>query len=236
MPRLLDNYQAVLLDMHQTFMFDVDRFGPEQNYAASYRQLGGGELSDDEVNALVGRWFDLLMTYYESDDYLDDFPTIVSLLNQLEVLPAPEKARLEAVFALHERGRIPNNMVNTIKTLAQSHQLGVVSNIWAPSHYWDIPLKQADLYRLFKARVFSSDGPFIKPHPQLFEQALAQLGVDKKQVLFVGDSFYRDVLGATKVGLDAVWVNRDAFYNRKRPDPAIALLPDLTHLLELQAS
>ena len=34
MPALIDRYAAVLLDMHRTFMFGVDRFGPGEDFAA----------------------------------------------------------------------------------------------------------------------------------------------------------------------------------------------------------
>ncbi|OLC77215.1 MAG: hypothetical protein AUH78_05035 [Gemmatimonadetes bacterium 13_1_40CM_4_69_8] len=36
---------AVLLDMNGTFMFQGDRFGTDQDYAATYRTLGGRQLA-----------------------------------------------------------------------------------------------------------------------------------------------------------------------------------------------
>lgn len=37
----LDNFSAILLDMNGTFMFGHDRFGPEEDYYATYCVMGG---------------------------------------------------------------------------------------------------------------------------------------------------------------------------------------------------
>ena len=46
--RFIDQFDVVLLDMSHTFMFDVDRFSDTEDYAATYRQVGGNLLSDEE--------------------------------------------------------------------------------------------------------------------------------------------------------------------------------------------
>ena len=38
---ILSRFTVVLLDMNGTFMFGGDRFGPEQDFAATYHALGG---------------------------------------------------------------------------------------------------------------------------------------------------------------------------------------------------
>ncbi|HXJ78565.1 MAG TPA: HAD family hydrolase [Candidatus Methylomirabilis sp.] len=69
-----------------------------------------------------------------------------------------------------------------------------------------------------------------KPHPRLFQAALAQLGLRPHEVLHVGDSDVDDVKGAKEAGLRVVWVNRNG--RRRRADvPAPDFeLPDLTGL------
>ena len=37
----LDRFAALLLDMNGTCMFGHDRFGPDQDYVATYRSHGG---------------------------------------------------------------------------------------------------------------------------------------------------------------------------------------------------
>jgi putative hydrolase of the HAD superfamily len=48
-----------------------------------------------------------------------------------------------------------------------------------------------------------------KPHPCIFEQALAQMELTPSRALYVGDSYRHDVDGARRAGIDPVLVVRD---------------------------
>src|SRR2546426_10370117 len=50
---ILSRFGAVLLDMNGTLMFGGDRFGPDQDYAATYRSLGGSRLAPEVVQAAI---------------------------------------------------------------------------------------------------------------------------------------------------------------------------------------
>ena len=52
----------------------------------------------------------------------------------------------------------------------------------------------------------------IKPHPSIFETALARLGVDVPEVVMVGDSVEDDVRGARALGIRAILVDRDGLH------------------------
>ncbi|ASN06036.1 HAD family hydrolase [Virgibacillus necropolis] len=47
-----------------------------------------------------------------------------------------------------------------------------------------------------------------KPDAAIFEHALELLSVKKDEALMVGDNLMTDILGASRVGIDSVWVNR----------------------------
>lgn len=59
-PSMLSRFSVVLLDMNGTFMFGGDRFGPEENFAASYHRLGGSRLADRVVQEGVRACFEEL--------------------------------------------------------------------------------------------------------------------------------------------------------------------------------
>ncbi|MBQ3317265.1 MAG: HAD family hydrolase [Spirochaetales bacterium] len=53
----------------------------------------------------------------------------------------------------------------------------------------------------------SDDAGFLKPDAHCFEYLLYNLKMDAKDVLYVGDSYSKDIMGASAAGLDAVLVN-----------------------------
>jgi putative hydrolase of the HAD superfamily len=54
----------------------------------------------------------------------------------------------------------------------------------------------------------------IKPHPSIFEAALAAIGVSAGEVAMVGDSYADDIEGARALGIRAILLDRDGL----RPD------------------
>lgn len=58
----------------------------------------------------------------------------------------------------------------------------------------------------------------VKPDPEIFQYAPAELGVRKATM--IGDSRERDVPGATGSGMEAIRLNR---YRRPCPDPSLAV-------------
>jgi putative hydrolase of the HAD superfamily len=67
--------------------------------------------------------------------------------------------------------------------------------------------------------VTSEEFGAAKPDASIFHHALAQLGVDARDAVMVGDSWENDVVGAAGVGMRAVWLNRTGI---PCPDPALA--------------
>jgi 2-haloalkanoic acid dehalogenase type II len=69
----------------------------------------------------------------------------------------------------------------------------------------------------FEAVLSSEAARAYKPHPSAFLRLLERLGVSPSEALFVGDSLFDDILGARRVGMRTVWVNR----NGLPPDPSL---------------
>ena len=73
-----------------------------------------------------------------------------------------------------------------------------------------------------------------KPDPRPYQAALARLGLEPSETLFVAGSAH-DVGGATRVGMDVYWANRG---NAPAPDDGVALRnePDMRGLPALLSS
>jgi putative hydrolase of the HAD superfamily len=73
-----------------------------------------------------------------------------------------------------------------------------------------------------------------KPEREVFEHALAVVGVDAREAWHVGDNLFADIGGAKSAGLHAVWIHRGRLEIREDA-PAV---PDrsISHLHELRAA
>ncbi|USK70917.1 HAD family hydrolase [Peribacillus asahii] len=72
-----------------------------------------------------------------------------------------------------------------------------------------------------------------KPDQTIFEHALERIGLNKDEVIMVGDNLMTDILGASRTGIKSVWINR---HNKERnevvPDYEITHLEELYQILE----
>ena len=71
-------------------------------------------------------------------------------------------------------------------------------------------LKRLGLDRLFDAGLWSEDTGYLKPHPEPFIEIARLLGSAPGQVLFVGNSYSYDIIGAHDAGMATAHVARRA--------------------------
>ncbi len=222
---ILTRFRAVLLDMNGTFLFGGDRFGPSQDYAATYRDLGGSQVPPAIVRDVVQSCYDTMEVIYNDPARSDSFPPVRDTLRTVPAargLPPAELMLLERVIAQHEVGRVPDAYADWVRRLARSRVVGVVANVLSRKDLWLQEFARAGVLEHFAVTVFSSDGSSIKPSRKLFDQAVSALEVPRSEVVFVGDNLRCDIGGATGAGLAAVWIDRDG-RGRTARDP----LPDL---------
>ncbi|MBM7656267.1 HAD family hydrolase [Neobacillus cucumis] len=90
-----------------------------------------------------------------------------------------------------------------------------------------------ELVPYFDQIVISGDFGRGKPDPSIFEHALSLMGLQKDEVIMVGDNLMTDVLGANRAGIKTVWINRhDKERNEVIPTYEIKHLEELFSILE----
>lgn len=234
LPHFIDRFEVILLDMVRTFMFDADRFSAADDFAATYRRIGGHMLNDGEVRQIISSVFGTMLTDSLNPHYHDRFSAVLSYLETLPLsqeLPKGELGLLEHVFALHEIGVIPDTHTAALRRLRETHKLGVVSDIWSRSDLYMQEFERAGVRELFDVIVFSSDHGHLKPSPYLFTKAIEAVAGDRAKIVFVGDSLRRDIAGAKAVGLSTVWLNAsNDTVEEDAPIPGL-VIQDLRELL-----
>ena len=233
-PPVLSRFTVVLLDMNGTVMFGGDRFGPEQDFAATYRVLGGGRLAANVVQGIIAACYATMGAIYEDPARCDSFPTVLDTLRALPAgrdLPEAELELLERVIAQHELGSIPLAYARAITRLAATHRLGLVANILSRKGLWLDEFERAGVLHHFATTVFSSDSSSIKPSRKLFDQAVTALAAPRSEVVFVGDSLRCDIGGATAAELAAVWIDRAGLGRQPRDPQPTWVVRDLLDLV-----
>jgi putative hydrolase of the HAD superfamily len=100
-------------------------------------------------------------------------------------------------------------------------KLALVSNTASPDWLLRPVLERQGLVERVDAVVLSSEVGKRKPHPAIFERALAELEVRPEEALFVGDRLDADVLGASAAGMrtvQALWFRADDIQVDADPD------------------
>jgi HAD superfamily hydrolase (TIGR01662 family) len=128
----------------------------------------------------------------------------------------------------------------TVEAIEELHgqglALGVVTNTLADEATIRLMLRNHGIEQLMGSVVVSSEEGYRKPHPSLFEKATRELGASHEETLFVGDSPYHDVGGATAVGMRAVlttqYVERPWINGVPEPYARIAHLRELMRIVE----
>ncbi|HRF95066.1 MAG TPA: HAD family hydrolase [Aggregatilineales bacterium] len=82
---------------------------------------------------------------------------------------------------------------------------GIITNAFQPMKLRDIELEQHGLLQYFpECRYSAADVGYLKPHPSVFNKALAELGILPHEAVFVGDNPSADIGGAQGVGMKAI--------------------------------
>ena len=108
-------------------------------------------------------------------------------------------------------------------------QIGLLSNTHWPRSFHEHFLERDGLAGLIDARLYTSELPVMKPHPEAFRAALIALGVDDpSEAVFVGDRPFDDVFGAQQAGLRGV-LRRNPLVPAYAVEPAATIdrLPEL---------
>ena len=154
-----------------------------------------------------------------------EYPALVrALLREegIEVSPEQLEAFLEAEHSAWQPAR---QLAATTHALLESLRdkglkVGLVSNALDPPELLHRDLEQLGVAERLDVAVFSSEVGWRKPHPAIFEAALARLGVDAAGTLFVGDTLATDIAGAAALRMhtcQAVWFRADD--DPHGPDP-----------------
>lgn len=95
------------------------------------------------------------------------------------------------------------NADETLRTLAERYRLGLITNGFTEQQRGK--LARFGWESRFDAAVLSGELGVMKPHTAIFDHTLSALGLGAQEVVYVGDHYETDVVGALAAGWRAIW-------------------------------
>ncbi len=118
-------------------------------------------------------------------------------------VPIPVEEAMEVFYAARNRVEFYADVRPALARLRASYRLFAVSN-------GNADLQRCGIADLFDGHVTASAAGAAKPDPRIFAHLLQMAKVEPIEVLHIGDDPLADVIGATRAGMQAVWLNREA--------------------------
>lgn len=216
MPRLL---QAVLFDLGDTLMFSPNPWPPvlEQAGRAMAATLCAQGLKVDREHFHVEFRQRLDEYYAERERSLQEVSTIVvlrQLVAEKGYPAAPEaliRAALDDYYAVTQQNWfLEADAIKALTALqAAGFRLGLVSNAGDNRDVFQL-VNKFGIDDFFDFVLTSAACTYRKPHPHIFELALAHWGFEPDQAAMVGDRLDADVAGSKMLGMFAIWNKRRA--------------------------
>ncbi len=91
-----------------------------------------------------------------------------------------------------------------LTALGGRYNLGLLSNFTHGPAARGL-IDQMGLSQFFPVILISGELGYCKPHPVVFERLAGDLGVEKKELLYIGDDPLLDIHGALNAGIQPVW-------------------------------
>jgi putative hydrolase of the HAD superfamily len=229
--------RAVFLDIGDTVMRPNPSW--EHVYAMAFSEFGF-DVDIDELHAALrrayhhGGWgmeggFDPS----EETSFQRTVAIDAAAIAELGLQPMPEAffRRLSELFMVTSHWHIFPDAYPTLTALKERGLVvGAVSN-WV----WNLPelLHALDLVSHFDFIAASARIGFEKPHPRIFEWALAQADVPPESVIHVGDHVDADIEGARGVGIEGILIDRNGRFRPEDVPDGVAVITSLDALLPI---
>lgn len=240
MPRLI---QAILFDLGDTLIYSPDPWPPV------FQQAGQAlveALRERGVMVNPGTFPDRfrkqLEEYYaDRDRHLSEKSTMSVLEKLLKEkgfphIPEPvRRAALDSYYAVTQQNWLLEPDASATLSALQSagFRLGLVSNAGDNRDVFQL-VEKFVIEEYFDFVLTSAACSYRKPHPRIFEVALAHWGLVPDQAAMVGDRLDADVGGSKLLGMYAIWVKRHAkghAINSILPDAEVQTLGEIPALL-----
>ncbi len=142
---------------------------------------------------------------------------------------AGDYARLFGTETLKELYIFPDART-VMDTLGKKYRLTMITN--GASVWQRAKIEKLNIEDYFEEIIVSGELGHHKPSKMIFEEMTKRAQVDTSEIIYVGNNYMKDVVGAKESGWKAVWVKRnDEERDESVPDYVINELSELLEIL-----
>ncbi len=236
--------RAVLFDLGGTLMYSRDAWEPilDRAYNALADSLctDGFNLARFDLPRTVRYHLDRYFARRDEDLFETTYLTVLNdLLAENGYPNADEKSIRRALDAFYAHTQ-PNWLLEedtllALRTLeAGGYHIGMISNAGDNQDVFQL-VDRFGIEPFFDFILTSAACSYRKPHPRIFELAMAHWSIPAHEIAMVGDSLEADIKGARGLGLYSIWITRRASNTANKhgvsPDAEIKTLSELPTLL-----
>lgn len=235
--------RAVLFDLGGTLMYSRDAWEPilERGYQSLADSLcqQGFSLDCEELPKTVRYHLDRYFARRDEDlfetTYLAVLRDLLAEHGHFNVETAILRRALDAFYAQTQPNwLLEEDALLTLRTLeAGGYRLGLVSNAGDNQDVFQL-VDRFQIEPFFDFILTSAACSYRKPHPRIFELAMAHWNIPAREIAMVGDSLEADIRGAQRLGIFAVWITRrvsqTANQRGVQPDAEVQTLHELPAL------
>jgi putative hydrolase of the HAD superfamily len=236
--------RAVLFDLGGTLMYSRDPWEPilERGYQALADSFceQGFDLDCTELPRIVRYHLDRYFARRDEDLFETTYLTVLRELLAEKGYPNTDlktiRRALDAFYAHTQSNWIlEQDTLLTLRTLeAGGYHIGLVSNAGDNQDVFQL-VERFEIEPFFDFILTSASCSYRKPHPRIFELALAHWNILPREIAMVGDSLEADIRGAQTLGIFGIWISRRVSKTATRlkvqPDAEIQTLHELPSLL-----
>ena len=225
--------RAVLFDLGGTLMYSRESWEPilDRGYQALSNSLleHGFSLEKSELPRIVRYHLDRYFSRREENLFESTYLLVLrDMLAEKGYPNVNEKIIRRALDAFYAHTQ-PNWILEEdaalmLRTLeAGGYRLGLISNAGDNQDVFQL-VNRFGIEPFFDFILTSAACSYRKPHPRIFELALAHWNIPAHEIAMVGDSLEADISGAKALGIYTVWITRRVSHGVTRP----AVQPDAT--------
>ena len=236
--------RAVLFDLGGTLMYSRESWEPilDQGYQALADSLleHGFNLEKAELPKMVRYHLDRYFARRDEDLFETTYLLVLREMLAEKGYPNVDaniiRRALDAFYA-HTQSNwlLEEDALFMLRTLeAGGYRLGLVSNAGDNQDVFQLA-NRFGIEPFFDFILTSAACSYRKPHPRIFELALAHWNIPANEIAMVGDSLEADIAGAKSLGIYSIWITRRVTYaatsSKVQPDASIHALSELPILL-----